>query len=70
MVKLADFLSYVLVLPLNVCIWGQKSDFICCNQVTVTNLDTVQVPSDKHPLLLSAESILGVVFSIRGSPEG
>ena len=63
-VKLADFVSYVPVLRLNASIRGPKSDSTCCNQVTVTILGTVHVPRDKPPLLLSAESILSVVFNI------
>ena len=41
-VKLADFVSYVPVLRLNASIQGPKSDFVCCNQVTVTILGTFQ----------------------------
>ena len=62
--KLADFESYVPVLQTNCSVRGPKSDFTCCNQVTVTILGTVHVPRDKPPLLLSAESILSVVFNI------
>ena len=64
MVKLADLVRYVPVLRLNASIRGPNSDFTWCNQVTVTILGTVHVPRDMHPLLLSTESILCVVFSI------